>query len=122
MPLVEIVHQPFSPSNVVPKTVVGPTSSMRGIVVTPSGQQNWDASQLGYVATHTFVGRTEISLGFIGRAQTKPLSAKTDGKPLALSPISNRLRAKTIKTDLMLRHVPLLRWTPTATATRKGKS
>ena len=43
MPLAEIVHQSFSPSNVVPKAVVGPPSSMRRIVVTPSDQQNWDA-------------------------------------------------------------------------------
>ena len=62
-------------------------------------------------AAHTVVGRTETSLGFIERAQAGPLSAKADGKPPALPPISNRLRTKTIEADLMSRHVPLLRWT-----------
>ena len=45
------------------------------------------------------------------RGRPGPLSAKADGKPAALSPISNRLREKTSETDLMSRHVPLLRWT-----------
>ena len=45
-------------------------------------------------AAHTFVGRTETSLGFIGHAQTGPLSAKADGKPPALSPVSDKLRAR----------------------------
>ena len=45
------------------------------------------------------------------RAQAGPLGAKVDGKPPALSPVSNRLRAKTTEADLMSRHVPLLRWT-----------
>ncbi len=52
-------------------------------------------------AAHPFVG-------FIERAQAGPLSAKVDGKPPALSSVSNRLRAKTIEADLMSRHVPLL--------------
>ena len=78
------------------------------------------------VAAHAFIGRTETSLGFIERAQAGPLSAKAGGKPLALSPISNRLRAKTIEADLMSRHVPLLRWTPcgasASTARRLSRS
>ena len=56
-------------------------------------------------------GPAETSLGFIERARAGPLSAKADGKPPALSPVSNRLRAKMTKADLMSRHVPLLRWT-----------
>ena len=62
-------------------------------------------------AALAFVGRTETSLGFIERAQAGPLSAKADGKPPALSPASNKPRAKMIEADLMSRHVPLLRWT-----------
>ena len=45
-------------------------------------------------------------------AQARPLSAKPDGKPPALSPISDGLRAKMIKADVMSRHEPLSRWTP----------
>ena len=56
-------------------------------------------------------GPAETSLGFIERARAGPLSAKADGKPPVLSPVSNRLRAKMIKADLMSRHVPSLQWT-----------
>ena len=53
-------------------------------------------------------------LGFIERPQAGQLPANANGKPVgrppAQSPISNGLRAKKIKTDLMSYHVPLLGW------------
>ena len=84
-----------------------------------AGHIQVNASQA--TAANTFVGRTETSLGFIGRAQAGPLSAKADGKPPALSPVSNGLRAKMIEADFMSCHVPLLRWTQLTPAKQAEK-
>ena len=111
MPLVEIVHQSFSPSNVVPKAVVGPPSSMRRIAVTPSDQQNWDASPVR-LRRCAYLCWTNRDLSWLHWARAAgPLSAKAAGKPPSPSSISTRLRAKMIEADPMSRHVPLLRWT-----------
>ena len=128
-----------SPSNAALKTTVGPASPIGGRIAPLFDQQDRDAPHdrhwldvsgifaLGSPrdrrcftkrlqreesrASRSLSSDKSNLSSMLIRTQAEPLSAKADGKPPALSPISNRLRAKKTEADLMSRHVPLLRWT-----------